>query len=458
MIINKKHRERQYQYDTVKELFLNDLTQKWVKDPRVNDADIKSCYHQLYHPSFDSIVKDIAFNYRQEQRIRFMLFLLNDKITRRSFYNDSKPIEEQETVVSAWINDIRDILGRKDHTRIMYELVEKNVLIKYNMTSPRGKIYTYSFNEVIDYNNISIKSITSKVVHTLIQTYIRKHIKKDKLSTHIVDNNQFIDITRDQIYEIYENKWREFNVRPDKEEYMVNADFCWWMINRWNEGNDDFKYSTMNICDDFGHRFHYIYTYIPSEIRAYSAKKVRCFDVVNSQPAILADLILTSTGCSIKEPFIKAVEECRIYEDTAKRVGCTRKEAKPIIFESMYCKPSQRAQKEFNELYPFTGNEIVKMKSVVEDEDGFEIPLSDSHKELSKSMQRKEAAMWREIWNNLIDWGYDILPLHDSVYIKNATAKQLAYARKYIRSTLKKKFTVKIEVEETKYYNQLKLA
>ena len=41
----------------------------------------------------------------------------------------------------------------------------------------------------------------------------------------------------------------------------------------------------------------------------------------------------------------------------------------------------------------------------------------------------------------------DILPLHDSVYLKNATKEELKFANRYIQCALKKEFTIKIKVE-----------
>ncbi len=445
-IILKVRQGIEYQYNTDTKLYYNTLTDKWVKNPIVNDKEVKSKFKMAFHPLIDPAIEDMNVNYQLEQRIRFIIY--NMVIRCGLSYVKSENNKDYKAGY-CWISntDLLKILG-KDYKELIQELVLRNVIVMDINTSPCGKIYLYKLNDMIDVDLIQEKTVTSERVVKILRKFATKKCDKDIISHHVV-KFKHIDIPRKVIDKIYYDKWHNSDKNMSLEQYMIYAKYCWKVIEAWNDGDVNYKFSTFNIKDDFGHRFHSIFSYLPSAIRAYVGDSVVCFDVVNSQPTILADILVRSKTYE-RDDFIRLVEDGQIYEVTAEKVGCTRDEAKPMIYTPMYCKPTSKAHKEFCKLYPNTGKELTKMKINKFDNEGNEIPLPIRYKQVSKTMQRRESNIWRKIWKDLIKRGYKIIPVHDSVYIVNPTEENLRYVRSYITKELNKSFRVEIKIKETK--------
>lgn len=439
MIVCKTRQGREYKYNTKSKRFYNDLTDKWVYNPIVKDKEVISNYKQLFHPYIN--LTDIVSNYQLEQRLRFVLLRYYDIVSRRSTMIREEKIslrlsnQEKEFTKYGWIDtrELYKLLGTNFST-IMRNLVRDRILVKGNVTSPKGYHDVYNFHPDIDVSLIEKKPITSGRVETIISKYYGKNNKDTqdkikKLTQHVIENNPIINISKDQVYNIYCKRWIKKGF-PNK--YMINAEYAWHQIKRWNDGSYDYKLSTINSNCEFGHRFHYIYSYLPKEIRMFASHGLAWADQVNSQPAILADLLYKIL--KKRTPFIQAVEKGLIYEDIAQRLNLEdREEGKIFTLASMYCKPTSKLQKIFNEIYPEEDKVISQLKT-------------PDHKDLSKRMQRRESEIWRPIWDKLIDLGYDILPLHDSVYIKDAPIDKLIKAEELIKKMLIKEFSINIKV------------
>lgn len=473
-IINSQYEIRKrggqdYKYDPVTKLLFNPSTKKWVQNPSDRKKIIISSKTYLSQPDINNALLTICKNDYEAQAVKVSLKELARKhcqgmlikLNRHDYYQD----DQQEY---AWCHHdlYRSIIGDGKYKPIFEQLVKTRILDSEIIIKGMVRYSLYRFTDDKHLTGCRLEHVTYSRLDAKIENYFRRKrnaIPADHdIKSHIAYHFPIIDLNYDQFMQLwlfrYYKKYRPEHPRDaiSLDEYMVHARYAWNLIVEWNESDEYEKYDSIHSCN-FGRRLHHIFTYLPKEIRAYIKDKSGnplsfiCFDLVNSQPAIFANYLVTERGLNPEvHDFIRQVQEQQLYEDLMARLGISRPQAKALIMNFLYCPAFSRKQAEFERLYGEPARIALELKSKELDDNGEYMLKKDRHKYFARMMQRAESYMFRKVWRKLLDAGYVFFPVHDSVYIagidcqwKQDKIQEMITAS--LKETIKIRFSIKPE-------------
>jgi hypothetical protein len=229
----------------------------------------------------------------------------------------------------------------------------------------------------------------------------------------------------------YENRYLldHADHRLTVDQYMERGEVSWMIINQWNHASDLEKLEYFSR-DDFGHRLHHVFTYLPKEIRPYILDRNGApisfieFDMANCQPTIFANLLVQRKPHLRSDIFVKLCESFSLYKHVEGKISISNRAAKTELIHMLYCKPYYSTQKQFELLFPVIAKEAKLLKELPTDEDGKPVKKGDRYTLLPQAMQRAESRMFGPLRMKLIELGYKILPIHDAVYVANINDEQ----------------------------------
>jgi hypothetical protein len=202
----------------------------------------------------------------------------------------------------------------------------------------------------------------------------------------------------------YNNK--EIKRKKTKREFKTDYSLLWNSIQLWNNATPRDKLEFVSI-DDFGYRFHTIFSRLPKELRSairLNNQKLVELDLAQSQPTILATILQERIPNNSFSNLIFSGEY--IYDVLGKTKESGRKAFNYSVF-------GKDIDKRFSKLFPDVVNEIDKMKYQ-------RIPNNPSNKHYSNLaclLQRKESEMFSNLWNNLLKRRIPFIPIHDSILV-----------------------------------------
>lgn len=409
------------------------------------------------------------------QSIRHVLNTIAVKQHMRQLQAQSDIIEfKKKTDLYAWLpcEFYLRLLGGDRYKRTMQRLINGGLLKASSFANDYGYSPTYSFVNEAHLCGYKREQVTCQAVLNKIRHYnqwqFRKHPSiAQVVIPHIIENFHRIDLTRLMFYKLW--RYRYFGPYLKKHpnhplslsEYMLHGRACWSMIEQWNDSCDDDKYQWFKVCA-FGHRLHYPFTFMSSEIRAYildrHGRRITFteYDLANSQPTIFASMLVGMNPSLKKSVFVQEVSKCKIYEDLAFKltdeldqlgVEVDRDIAKPELLHFMYCRVESSAQEKFIQWYDEVGLEAKRIKMQEYDAEGNYIALDKRHAQLPKIMQREESDMFKPIWVELIREGYVILPVHDAIYVAGIQSPERDKLLRRIHGILKESVSIRCRLK-----------
>ena len=420
------------------------------------------------HPEVDLIVQKIFPDPSSQQSVQVVLKQIVQKehlkAMRRCADDYVQPLTVRE---HCWINHefYAHILTRQSYKVMMDLLVHYGVLHESYFTSMKGRHPTYCISNSNWLRDYQMLPVTIPRVLKKISTYQQFRLShypaiEQVVIPHIINNFCFIDLNRQEFDRLWERRYIDRYLKfPRKyylslEQYRQHGEVVWRSIEAWNHSNTEQKVQWFNVCS-FGHRLHHPFTYWPKEIRAYvldahgNPLTLVEFDLANSQIFIFANMLVQQNYKLRQETFVKLVERRKIYEDVAMRLGIERDPAKTIMLHWLYSMATSHAQVEFEKHYGQVALIAKAMKLKEYDADGNRLKFRNRHKQLPKMMQRAESAMFRDIWPQIIEAGYVMLPVHDAVYVANVIKKTSRIPIKRImRNTVKKHMKLRFKIKD----------
>ena len=474
--LEKRTRQgHEYVYDPQTNLFFNDQTGKWVSNPARSRATVQSDKAYYSHPDVDPVVDRIARHESDAQSVKYVLkvILVRQQLRRRLSKRNRAANAVEEPFVWCHSEFFQCLLGDNRYLGMLNELASSGVLATHVHTNPRGRFPVYRLAETEFLSGYALPKVTIKRVEQKIESYLKWSQKSfssldQRVIDHVVDNFRQIDLTRAGFLEIWLERYRTTYLRRHSEDplslpnYMDIGNSVWEIIRLWNSASITERKTWFKVCH-FGNRLHHVFTYLPSEIRAYilgkDARPMRLteFDLANAQPAIFANLLFRKHKLDRHtDMLLRVVENKTVYEDLGERLGIPRDLAKTEMLHFLYSMADSHAQKRFEDLYGLPARLAKTYKQQDRDEDGNTIPYGERHKELPKQMQRAESEMFRDVWRALLNQGHVFLPIHDAVYVQRIDRRQEMVVRRIIIRELKKHLKIKFQVRLKRIKRYLK--
>ena len=457
-----------YRFDKETGLFENPSTGKWVHNPIKRSIQTVSTLRYYWHPDLAPILNDITQDPYMKECIGYLLKFILVKHQLKNHIKKHHKSTRRNKLNMTWISHdfAKRILGESKYQEILLKLVDNKILNKVVCKSAKGRIYLYSFENpahLLGYSlvPVSFKSLEKKILNYRKWAKSQYHPLDQRVIDHVIKTGWEITITKEQLKTIwlarYESKYipRHGDDAMLQSDYLESMDDVLKIIKHWNEADEHDKLDFFTV-DDFGNRLHHIFTYLPSEIRAYVKNRngkimnFTQFDLANSQPAIFANMLVKNHGFKYSysgSDFVSLVCRQRIYEDLAKKMGISRDNAKTELLHMLYCRNGGVAEEQFQKLYPDVARVAGDLKRVEKDEHDQFIPAGKRYKQLPQMMQRVESEMFRGIWQTLLNNGHDFLPIHDAVYVANLKPQQKRIVKSMIFGILKESFSIKIKVK-----------
>ncbi|MEI8217318.1 MAG: hypothetical protein WCF96_09505 [Eubacteriales bacterium] len=473
--VTKTRQGVKYRYDNETGLFENTSTGKWVHNPIIRSNKTVSTLRYYWHPDLEPILNQITQDPYMIECIGYLLKFILVKNQLRKHINKHHTSTAKNQKKMAWLSHefSKRILGESKYKAIMFELVEKGILNQVVKTNPKGKIYLYSFSNPVLLQDYSLKPITFKRLEEKILNYRKWALLQyqpldQKVIAQIIKTGWKITITEEQLklIAIARYKLKYLPKHPDKalteSEYMDSMNNVMAIINNWNDADEHDKLDFFTV-DDFGNRLHHVFTYLPSEIRAYVQNRegVNMFftqyDLANSQPAIMANLLVKDYGFTynyFNHDFVSLVCRQKIYEDLALKMNISRDISKTEMLNMLYSWLDSVADKNFQKFYPDVSRVIRQLKMRDKDDNGQYIPFNKRHAQLPKIMQQMESLIFRDVWRVLINNGNEFLPIHDAVYVAGLNSNEKTIMEDLIFSILKQSFSIPIEVKREEVYKK----
>lgn len=469
-----------YLYDSTTRRFLNPITNKWVVDPSNNNRHIECKKRIYYHPDVSPILERIAKDENQYQSLSYVLRAMVMKCQLRAHtYREYGrwSLLNQDKYCWFRFEFYARLLGFDKYKTMMSELVKHDILNEFTVRTIAGAFPTYKLTDNRFLSNYQWIPVTLKRVADKIDNYHKwafgQYDEQDRiLVNHVIENFQDIDIEKAAFLDLwgkrYEKKYLprhpDPNDRSSFEEYMMSGEDCWKIIENWKQADDLERLRWINPKDSFGHRFHHIFTYLPSELRPYVCDRNRNpihlteYDTINSQPGILANQLVSDSlkqkdSTLRQERFIRLIENREIYEDLAEKTKTTRDAAKVELLTYMYCMATSNSQKRFEQYYGIPAIIVRKIKEQEYDDTGCYIPFNERHKALPRKMQRLESKMYKSVWHHLIRSGLKVLPVHDASYVVDVRKSRIM--RKVIEKKLKEFMLIKFKVKYKQVVRQI---
>lgn len=186
--------------------------------------------------------------------------------------------------------------------------------------------------------------------------------------------------------------------------------------------------------DDFGKRFHSPVASFPRDLRhnlMIEGKPTTAFDIVQSQPTILAKILNEAIGAN---EFSCWIEEGKgIYEMIQEKARLTdRDEAKKAFFEILFSRPSNKLAKTFGDADWINWINQLKKTKLEANPHG-----NSPHTNMAFLLQRCESRTMRKVWQALADTNIPFISIHDEVRVIESKASE---AETLIKETLNKEY------------------
>jgi hypothetical protein len=438
--------------------------------------------NKVYSFTFEKELKD-TFDKKDINRIKTFLTKLIDKALHlKLLFNEIKETEyeysyedlftfviEGETYYYTpdfvYLKDTRQILGEKKYKKILDILINDLKLFEYQFTK-NGKRYTNKYNSKVNSFKLLPKLLTGfkkqvkindpkldKTLKTIFNKTYNNLPVIIKYTYDIVKNYSFSKTLDKRCFsKVINRKYNGYklkcisNNKPfvEPEKYLKDhLETTWVYIQKWNISNEEELLDFFNNdLDKFGHRFHYILTNIPSELRKYLIKDMISIDIKNSQPFFCACLIYKQTGRKDID-FIKAVESGLFYEnlyensDILKSITDDPKEGRQVAKGSGWCKAAYgQNTDELKESFPEGGAIIDGWKNrYIKGLNIKDLKKYKKYKNAVLLLQRAESSAMNKIWEECLNQNVFFYPLHDAVYFAK---KDVIKGRKIVESVLDK--------------------
>lgn len=440
----------------------------------MNDQCQKSTLRLYSHTMLDDPLREILPDSNQRFSFQCIMKSIVIKTNMRRYIDKDKPVDMIDRRDGyAWHNAVfyARMLGWSRYKKIMGRITEAGILHERIIKSCKGRHPTYHVSDPKLLLGFDLYPVTMPRVYDKLCNYYRWHNNLQdaviqKVKKHMVSFLGKVDLTKDQYDELI--KYRYFNhylKKPGKrlslEAYRGSAKYCWQIILCWNRSSAEERMAMMKTCI-FGNRLHHPFTFLPKEIRPFlldiNGEKIRwlCFDLANSQPLLVADMLVRLDPSLRNELFVQLVEDNSIYEHYANVIGTEDREiGKTELMHGFYGVPGYDAHNLFEDTYGRAGKLIGEMKRKETDADGNHVPWYDRYIELPKNMQRHESTIFRTLWDKLIDQGFQIMPVHDAVYVNSNVCDSGQKAEVVIRNHISNQIRLKnsVKIDPVRRYN-----
>lgn len=187
-------------------------------------------------------------------------------------------------------------------------------------------------------------NMNNKVL-TLEDTTVLKHLAETILATKI-------ELTKAQFIRIYKQRYQESEKNITEEEYVEHGLNMWERLKELQKGNDWMEVMEYLSVSPFGKRvFHPMISFV-KEVRAFitiGSEETISYDIKNSQLAFLAIMLKTQFKNNVLFAMIE--NDVDIYQLVADKKRISRKEAKAIIFKSIFGPKKGNFDKDLLELF-----------------------------------------------------------------------------------------------------------
>lgn len=419
------------------------------------------------HPEVDAILNTLNFDRDTLLSIRYVLKIHAIKYHfRERMAEDDRYKPNQFVDSELWISSkfFEYMLSSHLYTSRLQILVDAGILKKKVQGSAKGRHTLYGFANRAWYRDYkkNIPILSPRVIKKIASysQYKLKHYPDDMhiVIPHIIEHFYRIDLDRTTFFEIWTRRYYSrylLDHTEDQlslEEYMDRGEISWLMIEQWNSLTDPEKTMYFTVCQ-FGRRLHYIFTYLPNEVRAYCVDRngnrlfLTDFDMRNCQPAILANLLVERNPSYKRHFFVRLVERARLYKWIRLKLYISDRESKNETLRMIYCKPYYKAHEQFKKLFPDIARETKILKEHPTDDQGNIITKKRRYTLLPQLMQRAESSMFRPLWVQFIKQGFIIMPIHDGIYFANVTEEKKDEIQKqmelHITNYIKIRFHIK---------------
>lgn len=457
----------EYRFDPATGLFLNEESGKWVQNPIRRKEVCSSTRRRYSHPLVDPLIQHITKDECLTQSIQCVLKMIaiRQQIRKRREAKQREhggPVEHDDYCWMNW-QAYSSILGGPTYKGIMDRIVAAGILEADSFTSTKGRHPVYRFAHDSFLSGYSLPPVTFARLDRKLEAHrlwlLNEHPPVHKaVIEQVIENFPHIDLNEQDVKRLWGNRYdtKYLPRHPTNPrsfiDYMEDWEQVWNLIKYWNDADDSDKADTFTTCS-FGRRLHNIFTYLPSEVRAYVLDRQRMpvtmieFDLANSQPALFANLLVTEHRVNRRDRFVELVEQQGIYKDLAQKLNISEKLAKTEMFHYLYCMACTKAQEQFEAFYGLPAQFARMYKERTVDDDGNWIAFDKRHAELPKAMQRMETEMFRRVWSKLLAEGYKFIPVHDAVYVAGLeTWNEKRHVEKVIKEELGKMLEIKFEV------------
>lgn len=346
-------------------------------------------------------MKSTLFNFGDGLSNRENFFLM--KVLQKYWAYESRGEENPFAYIS--YSEKESILGKNPNQKIQ-KLIQSECIseIEIGQTAYKNKINgliplkkTYTIKNV-DENYIDNYYLKKQVELSELHYSVFKSVSKAKIS---IDNSEWRKFVQ-QAHSTLKSNGSDKSRRRFKSEMNI----IYEQIRFWNRCSLREKHDLVSV-DDFGNRFHSIFSRIPKEVRknyvTILGESTVEIDLAQSQPTILSVILKDKMG---KNSFTDAINNGEYVYDL---LGKTTKEGKMEFNYSMF---GRKINRSFKKAFPDTIKAIQELK--YNSPKGFK-----PHAGLAMRLQQKESEMFSSIWSKLISRRISFIPVHDSIIVRS---------------------------------------
>lgn len=343
--------------------------------------------------------KELPFEYN---------FFLTKVLQSYRHHAAKKDVEEPY----AYINYIqqRQILGEAKRKEKINQLIQQGFLEERKVgVTLKGDTIT-GFIPIITSGYKRQKTLNKKAV----MFYVEKNSKLPKLNLSVfkgfskvricIDRSEWRSVSKNAYNALKSNA--SDSSKLSRRSYNKKMNELYETMLDWNRGNTEERMSMCSV-DDFGNRFHSVFSRIPKVVRRnyLSWGDVTELDLAQSQPTLLAQLLYERIGSNEYSDFIFSGEYLYNY------LGKGDKEKGRSVFNnSVFGKIVDRR---FKKVFPIAAKEIAAMKYERIDDN----PSPKTYSNLCSLLQRKETYIFEKVWGDLLLSKVPFIPVHDSVIV-----------------------------------------
>lgn len=358
-----------------------------------------------------SSMKSNLFKFGDELSVRENFFLM--KVLQRYWAYESRG--EEEPFAYMTYAEKQTIFGRNQKQKIK-KLVEsghiKELVIgeskwKKNISAyiPLKKQYTITKvnDKQIDLYYMDKENELLKLHYSVFKSICNAKIEIDTKSWRkcVQDGYSILKLRESKDKKILSGKKEP----TSKKQYRLKMQLAYKQIQFWNHCSKREKYDLVSV-DDFGNRFHSIFSRIPKIVRqnfvTILGEETCEIDLRQSQPTILAKILHELIG---ENSFSKAISNGEYIYDL---LGNNREEGGKEFNYSVFGKG---ISKKFAKTFPDTLSTISFLKK--ESNESFK-----SYSGLARKLQQYESEIFSSIWAKIISKRIIFCPVHDSIIVR----------------------------------------